>query len=165
MKCATVVARAAACLVGLAVVACAGVTAGVGARAEQGVPPELARRLTPEFRRERVAPAHSSRSVMGTDMLRGNPQHTACELVERLWPNVLRPPAEHLAPGHGDPRGDVVGVYASGGWIGGQETLRSVTAGQVLILYRLTPQQEFARYGRRHAGGGVEIVWRPPSAP
>jgi hypothetical protein len=33
----------------------------------------------------------------------------------------------------------------------------------VLAAYRLTRNEEYARWGRTHPGGAVEIIWRDPS--
>lgn len=146
--------RTLAGLAGLSAMACVSATRG----GEPPLPAQFAH-LSPEFRHDRIAPAASSRSVIGTDILYSDPTRSVYDIVARQWPVMLRPAPVSLR-GNTDPYGDIIGVYAKGMWLGGQETLRSVPAGQVLAIYRLSMTEEFARFGRRHDGGAVEIVWK-----
>lgn len=143
---------------GLAVLGAAACVRAAGT-SDPSLPPLLARRLSPQFRHDHVAPVRSSHTEIGADVLSLDPDLPVYDVVRRHWPAMLRPAP--LSPAwQQDPRGDIYGVYASAGWMGGQETLRTVPSRHVLAVYRLSPTQEFARFGRYHAGGAVEIVWR-----
>lgn len=145
-------------LLTLATAACA--TAG----GTPQIPPHLLQGTSAEFRRTRVAPAQSSLSVIGTDRLVLEPDRPVFDVVARTWPRMFRPEprsAARLGAPPGDSRGDVIGVYSQGTFIGGQEVLRTMLAREVLAVYRLSLSEEFARYGRAHDGGAVEIIWRP----
>jgi hypothetical protein len=157
------VARAVAvgCAATLAAAAAGCVTAGAGTGGD--TPPPVRRLLagtTADFRREHVAPSRSTLRVIGTDLLAPEPDRPVYDLVLRTWPRVLRPDAGPAAALQ-DPRGDVVGVYARGAFLGGQDVLRTVPARQVLALYRLTAAEEYSRFGRSHPGGAIEVVWAP----
>lgn len=109
----------------------------------------------------RYASAGGALTVIGPDVLRAEPSQPVYDLVLRRWPNLLRPPVIGAAGGR-DARGDVIGVYAATHWLGGQDALRSINAVHVQSIRRLTPSEEFARFGRAHDGGGLEIVWGGP---
>jgi hypothetical protein len=99
----------------------------------------------------------SGLSTMQADVLVPMHDRTVYDLIERRWPTVLRPMTPNARSG---PRGDVVGVYANGVFIGGVETLQTVYARDLLAVHRLSASEEFMKYGHSHPGGGVVLVWR-----
>jgi hypothetical protein len=145
-----------------AAAAAAAACATAGPRDPADASPAMARLLsatTREFRHDRVAPARTSATAIGTDQLSAEPDRVLYDIVLRTWPRLLRPGPTSIM--HQDPRGDVLGVYTRAGFLGGPDVLRTVPARDVLAVYRLTPAEAYARYGRSHLGGAVEIVWRP----
>jgi hypothetical protein len=92
------------------------------------------------------------------------------DLVSNRWPAMF----------WGEPRGFGVqsaartatvdqerfGVYeAWGGYVGGPEFLAEVHPGAVRQLRRLTSEEEFTRFGRRHAAGAIIVTWVDPATP
>ena len=142
----------------LAVAACGSATTGRGSQFAA----RLAASGDEQFRRYHVAPERSTLRVLGSDVLAADGSRPLVDLVNRQWPTLLSP----LRPSAGtaDVRGDAIGVYSGQNFLGGQAVLGTVPARQVLAVYRLTRNEEYARYGRVHDGGALEIVWRSPGA-
>jgi hypothetical protein len=105
--------------------------------------------------------ALASRDLIPTRTLDLDPGLSLYDVVARYWPQVLRPQVMvPTAPSTVDPRGDVVGIYIDQNFAGGQEQLRSIRASAVSAIRRLTPSEEYVRYGRSHAGGGLILTFR-----
>jgi hypothetical protein len=100
--------------------------------------------------------------VIGADVLVPDASRSLLDLAQRQWPTLLRPLRGASATGP-DLRDDIIGVYAGKSFLGGQAVLANIPARQVLAAYRLTRNEEYARWGRTHPGGAVEIIWRDPS--
>lgn len=145
------------------------VVAACGSATTGGTTPRLDTRLspifTPQFLREKVAPERSSLRVIGADLLVPEAHRSLIDIVDRQWPTFLRPMRGPVGDGMPDLRQDIVGVYSGTAFLGGQTVLAAIPARQVLAAYRLSQTEEYARWGRMHPGGAIEVIWRSPSAP
>jgi hypothetical protein len=81
------------------------------------------------------------------------------EVIAAYWPNVESPPWQ-LYSALPTREIDRVGVFdGNGNFLGGIEQLRSVTAARVARVRRMTPGEEYLRFGRQHVAGALIIEW------
>jgi hypothetical protein len=105
--------------------------------------------------------ALATRTLIPTRTLDLDPGLNLYDVVSRYWPQVLRP----VAPIPGsvqsmDPRGDIVGVYVDDMFTGGQEQLKTIRSSAVSSIRRLTPGEEYIKWGRSHPGGALLLTLR-----
>jgi hypothetical protein len=100
----------------------------------------------------------ATRTMIPRATLDLDPSLSLYDVVNRFWPQVLRPQMGFTA--RPDPRGDVVGVYVDGNFSGGQESLRTLRASAVRSIQRLTRSEEFIKLGRSHDGGALLVTLR-----
>ena len=99
-----------------------------------------------------------SHNVIPSERLLRDGGRPMSDVVAYRWPSMMNPPKTSL---QSRPQGvEMVGVYADRMYIGGASTLSGIFAREVDSVRRLSRVEEFARYGRMHDGGGIEIVWR-----
>ena len=97
----------------------------------------------------------STRHIQGEALTR-DPARSLLDVMAAYWPTQMR----------GDPRavqfgGDQgIGAYVNGNYMGGWDFLRTVRAGEVVRVQRLTQSEEYLRYGRTHPAGAVVLTLR-----
>jgi hypothetical protein len=81
------------------------------------------------------------------------------DVMATYWPNVESPPwqVRSAVPMR---EIDRVGVFdGNGNFLGGIDQLHSITAARVSRVRRMTPGEEYLRFGRQHAAGALVIEW------
>lgn len=123
----------------------------VGACAGAGYAARGAERVTPDGA-ERVSYVIAGESLPAERML--------ADVVSARWPRLVRGDLPRGGAGQAESP-DRFGVYdARGAFLGGPDYLLVLRAGDVREIRRLTANEEFARYGRRHPAGAVVLDWR-----
>jgi hypothetical protein len=134
-----------ACAAVLSLAACASATAGAG-----GLSPDV-----PLGRARGAVGDVSQRQIQGA-VLSQDPSRSLLDILASYWPTTMRgdPRAQQLGGDSG------VGVYVNGNYMGGWDFLRTVRAGEVTRVQRLTTAEEYLRYGRSSVNGGVVLTFR-----
>jgi hypothetical protein len=97
----------------------------------------------------------SQRQIQGA-VLSQDPARSLVDVLAAYWPTAMRGDARAVQIG--GERG--VGVYVNGNYMGGWDYLRTVRAGEVMRVQRLTASEEYLRFGRASTNGGVVLTFR-----
>ena len=111
-----------------------------------------------------VAPASAPLDVtsrtIGPAALQAQGWRSLADAIRFYWPNVTTPPWR--SPSLSLLAVDPVGVYANGARAGTLESLRDVSASQIVRVRRVTPVEEQTEFGQQHPAGALVIEWRKP---
>src|SRR5687768_14571144 len=109
-----------------------------------------------DLRLNRPRPGDISMRHIQGDALSRDPARSLMDVMAAYWPTQMR----------GDPRATQIGgeqgigAYVNGNYMGGWDFLRTVRAGELVRVQRLTQSEEFLKFGRTHPSGAVELTFR-----
>jgi hypothetical protein len=110
----------------------------------------------------RLRPVRSQGMSVSSRVLQGqpltvDPSRSLLDVLAAYWPATVRgdPRAAPLAGDRG------LGVYVGNNYVGGWDFLRTVRAGEVLRVERLSVSEEYHRFGRGSANGAVVLTFNP----
>jgi hypothetical protein len=97
----------------------------------------------------------SLRHIQGEALTR-DPGRSLMDVMASYWPSSMR--GDPFARQFGGEQG--IGAYVNGNYMGGWDFLRTVRAGEVVRVQRLTQSEEYLQFGRSHPNGGVVLIFR-----
>jgi hypothetical protein len=97
----------------------------------------------------------SMRHIQGEALSR-DPSRSLMDVMASYWPTSMR--GDPFARQIGGEQG--IGAYVNDNYMGGWDFLRTVRAGEVVRVQRLTQSEEYLRYGRSHPNGAVILTFR-----
>jgi len=97
----------------------------------------------------------SMRHIQGEALTR-DPARSLLDVMAAYWPTQMR--GDPRAPQFGGDQG--IGAYVNGNYMGGWDFLRTVRAGELVRVQRLTQSEEYLRFGRNHPAGAVVLTFR-----
>ena len=111
---------------------------------------------TTDLRLNRPRPGDVSMRQIQGDALSRDPSRALLDVMASYWPTQMRgdPRAQQLGGDQG------IGAYVNGSYMGGWDFLRTVRAGELVRVQRLTQSEEYLRFGRTHANGAVVLTFR-----
>jgi mRNA-degrading endonuclease toxin of MazEF toxin-antitoxin module len=131
-------------------------TTDAGAASTVGVTSATSATSATDLGRKRGRAADVSLRHIQGEALARDPSRSLMDVMASYWPNAMRgdPHARQIGGEQG------IGAYVNGNYMGGWDFLRTVRAGEVLRVQRLTQSEEFLQYGRTHANGAVVLTFR-----
>ncbi|MGZ8377039.1 MAG: hypothetical protein ACXW0Z_07320 [Gemmatirosa sp.] len=97
----------------------------------------------------------SMRHIQGEALTR-DPSRSLMDVMASYWPTSMR--GDPFARQIGGDQG--IGAYVNGNYMGGWDFLRTVRAGELVRVQRLTQSEEYLKFGRTHPNGAVELTFR-----
>ena len=109
-----------------------------------------------DLRLNRPRPGDISMRHIQGEALSRDPARSLMDVMAAYWPTQMRgdPRAAQLGGDQG------IGAYVNGNYMGGWDFLRTVRAGELVRVQRLTQSEEFLKFGRTHPNGAVELTFR-----